>query len=148
MRRTGGEIIELSSGLSLMQLAAELRSRSMEFDAIVLFIDPNDPLPNLAYFDRPRPVLFLRHADHAFNLGLDVARVSAEIHTVGLEMSTRFCANDSQLVMLPLPLIDEGLAPSNKDDARRKLGLPIDALIVANHWLAFQVHPQVGVQFC
>ncbi len=147
VRRTGGEIIELSSGLSLMQLAAELRSRSMEFDAIVLFIDPNDPLPNLAYFDRPRPVLFLRHADHAFNLGLDVARVSAEIHTVGLEMSTRFCANDSQLVMLPLPLIDEGLAPSNKDDARRKLGLPIDALIVLTIGWPFKFIPRWGFSF-
>ena len=145
--RTGGGIIELPSGLSLMQLAAEMRSKSLEFDAIVLYIDPNDPLPNLAFFDQPRPVLFFRHADHAFNLGLDVARVYAEIHPAGLEMSTRFCAKATRLVMLPLPLIDEGLAPCDKADARRKLGLPIDALIVLTIGWPFKFIPRWGFSF-
>jgi len=129
-RATDGEVTELRSGLSWLQAAAEMRAKSLEFDAIILHIYPNDPLPNLAFFDQPRPVLFFRHSGHAFNLGLDVARVWAEIHPVGLEWSAQFCAKDTRLVMLPLPLIDEGLALCDKADARRKLGLPMDALIV------------------
>lgn len=129
-RRAGGEIIELPSGLSLMQAAAELRRRSLEFDAIVLHIHPDDPLPNLAFYDQPRPVLFFRHADHVFNLGLDAARVVADIRPVGTEMSERFCAKTPRKVMLPLPLLDEALTTCDKTDARRKLGLPVDALIL------------------
>ena len=86
-QKTGGEIVRIPSGLSWLQAAAAIRSRAMEFDAVILHIHPNDPLPNLAFYDQPKPVLFFRHSDHLFNLGLDVARVYADIRPVGHEMS-------------------------------------------------------------
>lgn len=128
-QRTGGEIVEVPSGLSWLQAAAQIRSRSLEFDAVVLHIHPNDPLPNVAFFDRPRPVLFFRHSDHTFNLGLDVARVFGDIRPAGREMSIRFCAKEPRKVMLPLPLLDEELTDCEKAEARRRLGLPVDAII-------------------
>lgn len=129
-RKTGGEIIELPPGLSWLQAAAEIRSRSLEFDAVILHIHPNDPLPNLAFFDQPRPVLFFKHADHVFSLGFDVSRVIADVRPVGQAMSVNFCAPAPRKVLLPLPLFDEGPTSYDKVDARRKLGLPEDALIV------------------
>jgi hypothetical protein len=144
---TGGKIIELPSGLSWLQAAAEIRSRSMEFDAIVLHIHPNDPLPNLAFYDRPRPVLYFRHSDHVFNLGLDVARVYADIRPVGRAMSVRFCAKEPRKFMLPLPLSDEGLTPCDKAEARRKLGLSIDAFIFLTIGWPLKFVPMAGYNF-
>ena len=129
-RKTGGAIIEVPSGLTWLRAAAEIRSRSLEFDAVILHIHPNDPLPNLAFFDQPRPALYFRHSDHLFNLGLDLARVFADIRPVGREMSVHFCAKVPRKVMLPLPLLDEALTSCDKAGARRKLGLPVDALVI------------------
>lgn len=146
-RRTGGELIKLPPGLSWLQAAAEIRSKSLEFDAIVLHIHPNDPLPNLAFYDQPKPVLFFRHADHAFNLGLDVARVVADIRPVGREMSIHFCAKAPRKVMLPLPLLDDGPASWDKADARNKLGLPADALIALTIGDPWRFTPIEGYNF-
>ena len=124
-----------------------MRAKSLEFDVIVLHIYPNDPLPNVAYFDQPRPTLFFRHSGHAFNLGLDVAHVYADIHPVGHEMSVQFCANEARKVMLPLPLVDEGLTLGYKAGARTKLGLPLDASIVLTIGWPYKFFPALGVQF-
>ncbi len=129
VQRAGGEIIEIPSGLSWLRLAAQIRSRSLEYDAVVLHIHPYDPLPNVAFYDRPRPILFFRHADHVFNLGIDVAPVIADIRPVGHEMSVHFCTQAPRKVMLPMPLLDEGPTLRDKAAARMKLGLPADALI-------------------
>lgn len=146
-QRTGGEAIELPSGLSWLQLATEMRTRASEFDAIILHIYPNDPLPNVAFFDRPRPALFFRHSGHAFNLGLDVAHVYADIHPVGHAMSSEFCAQDALKVMLPLPLVDEGLTTCDKADARTKLGIPVDALMVLTIGWPYKFFPQWEYSF-
>ena len=145
--KTGGEMIKLSPGLPWLQLAAELRSRSMEFDAIVLHIHPNDPLPNIAYYDQPRPVLFFRHADHVFNLGLDVARVVADIRPLGRAMSVRFCAKTPRKVMLPLPLVDGGHISRGKAEARKKLGLPGDAIIALTIGEPYKFRPMHEYSF-
>ena len=129
-RKSGGDLIAIPSGLSWLQAAAELRSRSIGFDAVILHIHPNDLLPNLAFFDWAHPVLYFRHSDHLFNPGLDLARVIADIRPVGRAMSVHFCAKAPRKVMLPLPLLDEALTSCDKADARRKLGLPVDALVI------------------
>jgi hypothetical protein len=128
-QKTGGKLITFPPEMTWLQVAAEIRSKSLEFDVVVLHAHPNDPSPNLAFYDRPRPVLFFRHADHVFNLGIDVARAVADFRPVGHEMSVHFCATAPRKIMLPLPLLDEELAHCNKLEARKKLGLPDDSLI-------------------
>lgn len=128
-QKTGGELIVFPAGMSWLQMAAEIRLRSFDFDVVVLHIHPNDPLPNLAFYDQPREILFFRHADHVFNLGIDVARVVADIRPMGQVMSAHFCSPVPRNVLLPLPLLDEGYVAGGKADARQKLGLPADALI-------------------
>ena len=147
VKKTGGGVIVLPSGMSWLQAAAELRSRSMEFDAVILHIHPNDPLPNVAFYDQPRPVLFFRHSDHVFNLGLEVARVVADICPVGHEMSAHFCAKEPRKVLLPLPLFNEELTLGHKADARRKLGLPVDAFIVLTIGWPLKFVPMAGYNF-
>jgi hypothetical protein len=128
-KKTGGELIIFPPGMTWLQVAAEVRSRSLEFDVVVLHIHPNDPSPNIAFYDQPRPVLYYRHADHLFNLGLDVAWVVADFRPVGHEMSVHFCAKAPRKIMLPIPLFDEELAHCSKIEARKKLGLPVDSPI-------------------
>jgi hypothetical protein len=55
-QKTGGELIIIPSEMTWLQVAAEIRSKSLEFDVVVLHTHPNDPSPNLAFYDRPRPV--------------------------------------------------------------------------------------------
>jgi hypothetical protein len=129
-QKTGGELIIFPPGMTWLQVAAEVRSKSLEFDVVVLHTHPNDPSPNIAFYDQPRPVLYYRHADHLFNLGLDVARVVADFRPVGHEMSVHFCAKAPRKIMLPIPLFDEELAHCSKLEAREKLGLPVDSLVV------------------
>jgi len=69
VRKGRGEIVDLPPEMSWFERAAQMRSRSLEFDAIILHIHPDDPLPNIAFHDRPRPVMFFNHADHLFSLG-------------------------------------------------------------------------------
>ena len=128
-QKTGGELIVFSPEMSWLQKAAEIRLRSFEFDVVILHIHPNDPLPNIAFYDRPKPILFFRHADHLFNLGVDVAQVVADFRLVGREMSLHFCSPTPRKVMLPLPIFDEGYVSGGKAAARQELGLPADAPI-------------------
>ena len=133
VRKGGGEIIELPPEMSWFERAAHMRSRSLEFDAIILHIHPDDPLPNIAFHDRPRPVMFFNHADHLFTLGTGLASVIADVRPVGHDLSLRFRSPDARKVMIPVPLpaplIDDGPSQSRKADARNSLGLPVDALI-------------------
>ncbi len=146
-RKTGGELIECPREMGWLQKAVYLRAMSMEFDAIILHIHPNDPLPNLAFFDHPRPVLFFNHADHVFSLGTDVATAIADIRLAGQDISTRLRSKGPHKCLLPIPLIDDKPFPSDKADARRKLGLPLDAPIALTIGEWYKYQPTLGYDF-
>lgn len=124
---SGGEFIEFPEGMSWLQKAAEIRSRALEFDAVVLHTHPNDPLPNLAFHDRPMPVLYFDNGDRQFLLGMDVAQVATEC--LELDFAVRYRSPRPKKMLLPLPLLDDEQALCSKAEARMKLGLPTDALI-------------------
>jgi hypothetical protein len=146
-QKTGGEFIVFPPGMSWLQMAAEIRLRSFEFDVVVLHIHPNDPLPNMAFYDQPGAIFFFRHADHVFNLGIDVARVVADIRPMGQVMSAHFCSPAPRNLLLPLPLVDQGYVAGGKADARQKLGLPADALIALTIGDPVKFTPVPGYSF-
>jgi hypothetical protein len=146
-QRGGGELIQLPSTVSWLQAAAEVRAKAAEFDVIVLHTEPNDPLPNLAFYDQPRPVLFFNHTDHVFSLGTDVARVIADIRTVGHDLSVRYRSPAPRKVLLPLPLLDDGHASCSKEEARKKLGLPIDAPVALTIGEPYKFSDFLGYSF-
>jgi len=146
-QRSGGELFRLPSILSCLEAAAELRAKSMDFDVVILHIHPNDPLPNLAFHNQPRPVMFFNHADHVFTLGMDAARVIADYRFIGQDVSLRHRAKRPRKAMIPIPLIDDPAFPADKADARRKLGLPADALIALTIGQAHKFSPAFGYSF-
>ena len=129
VRKGRGEIVDLPPEMSWFERAAQMRSRSLEFDAIILHIHPDDPLPNIAFHDRPRLVMFFNHADHLFSLGTGLAGVIADVRPVGHDLSVQFRSPDARKVTIPVPLVDDGPSQWSKGEARRKLGLPADALV-------------------
>lgn len=146
-QKSGGELFRLSSTLSCLEAATELRAKSLDFDVVVLHIHPNDPLPNLAFHDQPRPVMFFNHADHVFTLGMDAARVIADYRSIGQDVSSRLRAKRPRKAMIPIPLIDDQSFPADKADARRKLGLPADALVALTIGQAYKFSPVFGYSF-
>lgn len=128
--RSGGEIHELPRDMSWQERAAEMRARSADFDALILHIHPDDPLPNIAFHDRKRPVLFYSHADHMFSLGAGIASVIADIRPAGHDLSLRFRAPQARKVIVPIPLTKEPSASVTKAEARSTLGIPAEALVV------------------
>ncbi len=147
VRRGGGELIEVSPEKSLLERAAELRSSSFEYDAIILYIHTHDPLPNVAFYDRPKPVLFYNHADHMFSLGTGVASVIADIRPVGHEYSMRFRSPAARKVLIPLPLPEDAYAPADKAEARRRLGLPADKPVALTIGELYKLIPVAGYNF-
>ena len=144
---TGGDIFRLPPMPSWLQMAAEVRSKSSEFDVIVLHVHPDDPLPNLAFYDRPRPVIFFNHADHAFTLGMDVAGIVADIRKAGHDLSSSLRAARPHKVLLPIPLTDGPKSSTGKAEARRKLGLPTNAPIALTIGDLFRFKPGMGLSF-
>lgn len=147
VQKSGGEIIDLAMGLSLREKAAQMRFRSTEFDAIILHIHPNDPLPNIAFCDTSVPVLFFNHADHMFSLGTDVAKVIADVRPIGHDLSIRFRSPAARKIIVPLPLVTSGAASCAKAEARKKLGLPADALIALTVGEPYKFSPMYGYSF-
>ncbi len=143
--RAGGEFIEIPPGMSWLQKAAEIRSRALEFEVVVLHTHPNDPLPNLAFHDRPMPVLFFDNGDQLFLLGTAVAQVIAA--GVGLDFVVRHRAPEPKKLLLPLPLLDDEQALCGKAEARSKLGLPADALIALTIGEAYKFESMLGFSF-
>lgn len=147
VRRSGGEFIELPFEMPWLQKAEVIRSRCMAYDAIILHIHPNDPLPNVALYDRPRPVMFFNHADHGFTLGTEVATVIADIRLAGQDISIGYRASGPRKCLVPIPLTDDRPSPSDKVEARRRLGLPIDAPIALTLGEWFKYQPALGYNF-
>jgi hypothetical protein len=146
-RRTEGELLQLPPMPSWLQTAAEIRTKSLEFDVIVLHTHPNDPLPNLAFCDQPRPVMFYNHADHMFTLGMDAAWIVADQRLAGHEVSSILRAESPRKVLLPIPLLDDPSLRWDKAEARRKLGLPVDAPIALTIGEPFKFSPALGCNF-
>lgn len=146
-QETGGQVFQLSADLPWMRAAAEVRARAADFDVIILHTEPIDLLPNLALYDRPRPVMFFNHTDHFFSLGTGVAQVISDMRTVGQSISKRFRSPRAQKLLLPLPLLDHQVSRSGKTEARRKLGLPVDAHIALTIGEPYKYSPLPGYNF-
>ena len=82
-----------------------------------------------------------------FSLGTDLARVIADIRPVGHDLSVRFRSPGPRKILLPVPLLEEGWTFCDKAEARRKTGLPVDALIVLTIGWPQNFVPMPGYNF-
>ncbi|WP_181701980.1 glycosyltransferase [Chthonobacter albigriseus] len=143
---SGGRIHFLDRWSKLIGTARKLADLAAVHDIIVLSPHPHDIVPILAFAGNPScpPLIHFNHADHVFWLGAGVADVIWNFRRSGLALaSARRGIEPHRAGLLPLPLrLDErsGRAPS-KQDARRKLGLPDDAVVALTVASAYKLKP-------
>ena len=126
----------------LLDRAARLRELALDHDQVVLHVHPNDVVPAIALALPPgeRPeVLLVNHADHVFWLGVHVADRIVNLRTSGARLNVErrgIPEARNALLVRPLVMRDRRLSRSA---ARAELGLPPDALVVAERRRHLQV---------
>lgn len=118
-----------TTGLSLCQKAKTLRDvATMWADYVVFHIHPHDPIAPIAFgIPGGPPVVFLNHADHAFNVGVSVADLVADYRVSGKSI-TLARRNTTKAHVLPIPLkMPQRL--QNKQTAKKALGISEDRIV-------------------
>lgn len=121
---SGGELAVLTHASSRAQ-AAQLRARAAGAAVVVLHIHMFDPVPLLAFADRPEgpPVVFEDHADHMFWLGTSVADIVVSLRSAARELAVarRGVSPDrSALLPIPVPPVERALT---REQAKHALGI-------------------------
>lgn len=130
---TGGRIFRVNRAVGgVISWARQLREVAATADLVVLhaFNDDVIPLIALANSEERPPVLFLDHADHIFWLGAAVSDVVVSLRDSGMRIAQQRRGIAAERSVL-LPTI---LAPARRSlsrgQAKRRLGLPEDAVLV------------------
>ncbi|MFL6231271.1 MAG: glycosyltransferase [Pyrinomonadaceae bacterium] len=138
---SGGEVTILPTTASFFSKAYSIRAAAQsDVDAIILHHHPNDLVPVLALATaRCPPVAVLNHADHVFWIGSTVADVVIDFREYSQEVTKeRRFAPETHL--LPQPL-DVGAYNLSRAEARRRLGIPDDQVMLLSIGSAYKYRP-------
>jgi hypothetical protein len=136
---------------TLLERAAWLRSIAVDYDLVLLYVHPDDPIPSIAFGGgAPRPpVVHVNHADHCYWLGREVADVIVNQRELGTKLACEQRGIPaSRNTIVPLPL--QGVAAGTGDDrenARRELGLRPDQVLLLTVASAYKFGPVGGAHF-
>ena len=111
--------------------AGRLRELASHADIVLVHTHPYDVLPTIAFANPPGPpVAYVNHADHVFWIGVATASLLINMRHSGeaLALARRGVAADRSVVM-PRPLRPGGRT-MDRETAKRRLGLPVDAHLV------------------
>lgn len=140
---SGGAVHRIDQAArSPLERAAELRRLAGEADLVVLHAHPHDVVPLLAMTGAGRPpTVLMNHADHVFWLGVSVADVVANIRQRATDLCVDRRGIDSgRCALLPIPL-DPVARTVDRAEARRRLGLPEDAVLLLTVATAYKYNP-------
>lgn len=147
IRRSGGALHLINRRVgSVLHWASDLRAKAAEADLVVLHVGNQDVVALLALADKERlpPVLYVNHADHAFWLGTAIADLVVNFREGGRQLCiTRRGVEPRRAGLLPL-LVDMPQEGTTRDDARRTLGLPEDAVVLLSVARGFKFAPWQG----
>jgi hypothetical protein len=134
VERAGGVVIQLDrapGGLS--RRAKRLRLACEDAACIVVHTHPYDVIPGVAFARDalPAPVIFCNHADHVFWLGTGAGTLVASIRDVGRDLAlSRRGIPEQRSALLPIPLADRPARRMSKREARLRLGVADEALVL------------------
>jgi glycosyltransferase involved in cell wall biosynthesis len=146
VRTGGGWSGELPTEVGPLAAAQALRALARSCaDVVVLHHGGHDlvPILGLAAPDLP-PVAVLNHADHIYWLGSSVTDVVINQREAGARLS-RERRHSRCDVVLPIPLPSGAVVPRN--EARRRLGVPADQLVLLSVGRALKYVPNDGHDF-
>ncbi|HEY8584199.1 MAG TPA: hypothetical protein VIL49_14685 [Capillimicrobium sp.] len=146
VRASGGqdrtpEVAEADGGIP--GRAQAMRRLALEFDAVVLYLDPHDPLPAIALggLERRPAVLACDVTDHTFGLG----RGAIDVHVANRREAAdravlRRGMPAERVRVLPLP-VDRGGPGPDARGARRMLGAADDEIVLLTVGQAYKYEP-------
>ena len=146
--RSGGRLTTLDRNRPPERCALELRELSSAFEAVLLFVHPDDALPLVAYgtWRFGRPVGLYNHIDHSFWYGISIASRIGELRQWGAALTlSRRGSPASTVLMIP----GETRTSDRPDrlQARRTLGLDESAHVVLTVGAAYKYRKLQGMDF-
>jgi hypothetical protein len=141
----GRELPTTANRPTLLERAAALRETALGYDAVILYLDPHDPAPAIAFggLTRRPPVLSYDVADHTFALGRHAIDLDLAFRPKGAQLARDHRGLPPERVaVLPLPIP----APRAGDPAatRAALGLGPDDLLLVTVAAAYKYESGTG----
>jgi Glycosyl transferases group 1 len=133
----------------LMARAAALRAAAADADLVILHLHPCDVLPAIAFGEGPDlpPVVYVDHADHVFWIGRHAARVLLSMRDSGrLLAEARRGIEPERCVVMARPLRARERSV-DRDEAKRRLGLPADQVLIVTAADGSKYEPIGGTAF-
>lgn len=134
---------------ALVAWAQALRDLSRGFDAVVLHVYSQDPVPLMAFAepDKTPPVLLLNHGDHLMWLGVSISDVVINLRDAAADLSiTRRGAEPRRNVMAPT-IVAPATRARARAEAKRELGLPEDSIFLFSAARGMKYRSVNGVSF-
>jgi hypothetical protein len=146
-----GGFIELigNSYKGIIERAQRIRDLSLDADLVVLHLQTEDiaPIIGLSQKQGLPPVALVNHADHAFWVGGTIVDSVINLRNSGLRLcQDRRDINPKRLALLPTP-IEPLVRDISRQEAKSRLGLPTDAILVVSVARAPKFIPRGNINF-
>jgi hypothetical protein len=144
VRDSRGEVVQLDTRVGgPVSWARVLRRLALRYDQIVLHIHPADIVALMAFSDGSGlpPIIFLNHSDHLFWLGVAISDVVVHLRESATTLSRRLRGvEEERCIVMPIP-IDCPERKLTRAEAKAKLGLPDDAIVLLTAAAKFKYEP-------
>ena len=147
---SGGAVHVLAASADRpLERARQLRALCRDVDTVVLHLFPGDVIPVLALAAECEGVrvAFVHHSDHTFWVGASVTNLMAHCRTQppGF-LASRRALDPGRAALLPIPLTPPGRG-RGLADAKRALGVPVDAIVLLTIATPFKFTSIGGIGF-
>lgn len=140
-----GELYIFNKDDDIFQKAIKLRELASKFEYVVLHIHMDDPTALVAFGSEEfsRPILFFNHADHLFWVGKSISDIILDFRTIKSITKTRRNIKNPYFLGIPPETEEKFIKPYDKNEARKKLNLPLDKKIIltagaVNKYMSFK----------
>ncbi len=129
VKEKNGDFIVFNIDDTQIEKALKLREIASHYEYIILHTHMDDPIATIAFGTKKftRPVILYNHADHMFWIGKSIADIVADLKGVTSITKPKRLVNNPYFLGIPL---DDKVKIVSKEEARKKLNIPLDKKIV------------------
>lgn len=143
IKNKNGELYIFNKDDDIFQKAIKLRELASKFEYVVLHIHMDDPTALVAFGSEEfkRPILFFNHADHLFWVGKSISDIILDFRTIKSITKTRRNIKNPYFLGIPPETEAKYIETYDKNEARKKLNLPLDKKIILTVGSNFKYTP-------
>lgn len=143
IKNKNGELYVFNHDEDIFQKAIKLRELASKFEYVVLHIHMDDPTALVAFGSEEfkRPILFFNHADHLFWVGKSISDIILDFRTIKSITKTRRNIKNPYFLGIPPETEAKYIETYDKNEARKKLNLPLDKKIILTVGSNFKYTP-------